>query len=165
MPAYSSNRDQFPNPELSSLWRFLTETLDRFAAVVSEGPDAALHWNPPAPETNSIAVLLVHTLGNVEEGVIEVVGGEPVHRQRDEEFIERELTGAELAVRWDALKPRLEQILAGITPDDLNRERHHPRRGSISGRDTLLLSIRHAGEHLGQAELTRDLWRAAQQSG
>jgi len=161
----SSNRDRFPNPELSSLWRFLTETLDRFAAVASEGPDAALHWTPPAPETNSIAVLLVHTLGNVEEGVIEVLGGTAVHRQREDEFVEREMTGTELAGRWQALRPRLEEMLGGVTSDELDRLRDHPRRGSISGRDVLLLSIRHAGEHLGQAELTRDLWRAAQQSG
>ena len=152
---------QFPTPEITSLWRFITETLDRFTAVASEGPDAALHWAPPAADANSIAVLLVHTLGNVEEQVIEVVGGEPVHRQREAEFIEGDLTGAQLAGQWQALRPRLEQALAGLDPAELDRERSHPRRGMITGREALLLAIRHAGEHLGQSELTRDLWRAA----
>ena len=48
-----------------------------------------------------------------------------------------------------------------LPESELDRERYHARRGTISGRDTLLVAIRHAGEHLGQSELTRDLWRAA----
>jgi hypothetical protein len=38
----------------------------------------------------------------------------------------------------------------------------HPRRGAISGREILIVVARHAAEHLGQAELTRDLWKARQ---
>jgi hypothetical protein len=161
MGTSTSDGGQFPTPEITSLWRFLTETLDRFAAVASEGPDAALHWAPPAADANSIAVLLVHTLGNVEEQVLEVLGGEAVHRRREAEFIEGDLSGVQLAGRWQEMRPRLEQALAGIDPGELDRERSHPRRGTITGRDALLLALRHAGEHLGQSELTRDLWRAA----
>jgi hypothetical protein len=154
--------NQFPSPEIASLWRFLAETIDRFVAVAVNVPAEALHWAPPAPDTNSIAVLLVHTLGNIEENVFEIVGGEPVNRDRDAEFVERDLTGAQIAARWDALKPRLVETLAALPLSELDRERHHARRGTISGRDTLLVAIRHAGEHLGQSELTRDLWRASQ---
>lgn len=151
----------FPTQEIASLWRFLTETIDRFVAVAVEAPAPMLHWAPPAPDTNSIAVLLVHTLGNIEENVLEILGGEPVNRQREAEFVESDLTGAHLAERWNALRPRLEQKLAALPDGELERERFHQRRGTISGRDTLLVAIRHAGEHLGQSELTRDLWRAA----
>lgn len=154
--------NQFPTPELASLWRFLAETMDRFVAVAVDVPAASLHWAPPAPDTNSIAVLLVHTLGNIEENVFEIVGGHPVNRDRDAEFVERDLTGEQLAARWEALKPRLIETLASLPEGELDRERYHARRGTISGRDTLLVAIRHAGEHLGQSELTRDLWRAAQ---
>ena len=36
----------------------------------------------------------------------------------------------------------------------------HPRRGQMSGRAILMVVIRHAAEHMGHAELTRDLIRA-----
>jgi hypothetical protein len=39
--------------------------------------------------------------------------------------------------------------------------RQHPRRGPLSGREILIVVARHAAEHLGQAELTRDLMKAA----
>ncbi|MCB0140064.1 MAG: DUF664 domain-containing protein, partial [Caldilineaceae bacterium] len=33
----------------------------------------------------------------------------------------------------------------------------HPRRGQMSGRAILMVVMRHAAEHMGHAELTRDL--------
>ncbi|MBN1310607.1 MAG: hypothetical protein JXB30_04240 [Anaerolineae bacterium] len=33
----------------------------------------------------------------------------------------------------------------------------HPRRGQMAGRAELIIVARHAAEHMGQAELTRDL--------
>lgn len=157
--------ESIAHPEIAALWSFLNGTLNRFAAVANEAPDAELHWKPPAEETNSIAVLLVHTLGNVEENVLEILGGQPVQRDRDGEFADRDLTGGELAGQWQALRPRLQHVLASLPVRELERVRQHPRRGPLTGREVLLVAITHANEHLGQAELTRDFARAAQSSG
>ena len=46
----------------------------------------------------------------------------------------------------------------------MDRERDHPRYGTISGRELLVLVATHAAEHYGQAQLTRDLLKA-QRSG
>ncbi|MDP9352215.1 MAG: DUF664 domain-containing protein [Chloroflexota bacterium] len=43
----------------------------------------------------------------------------------------------------------------------LEEEIEHPRRGRITGREVLLVVARHCAEHLGQAELTRDLLEAS----
>ena len=38
--------------------------------------------------------------------------------------------------------------------------RAHPRRGTITGRDVLIVVARHAAEHWGEAQLTRSLLKA-----
>jgi hypothetical protein len=146
------------NPEVAAYWRGIAGSLDRFMEVAGGIDPAGLHWRPSAPATNSVAVLAIHTLGNAEENILEILGGEPVHRRRDEEFLDRELSQDDLRQRWTRLRPRLEAALTAITAENLERERSHPRRGTLSGRDVLLLVARHAAEHLGQAELTRDLY-------
>ncbi len=52
--------------------------------------------------------------------------------------------------------------MTALSALDLEREVTHPRRGALTGRDVLIVVARHAVEHLGQAELTRDLARAMQ---
>jgi hypothetical protein len=69
-------------------------------------------------------------------------------RRRDEEFADRPVTAAQLADDWLELRTRLESALAAAPPEEM------------SGRDVLFVVARHAVEHLGQAELTRDLWAA-----
>ncbi|MEZ4522019.1 MAG: hypothetical protein R3A46_10315 [Thermomicrobiales bacterium] len=98
----------------------------------------------PAAETNSIAALAFHTVGNAEENVIETLSGREAGRDRDQQ----------------ALGPLLERDLGD--PDDkrLSEPCNHPRRGSLTGREVLIVVARHSAEHLGQAELTRDLWNA-----
>jgi hypothetical protein len=50
--------------------------------------------------------------------------------------------------------------LASLPVGDLDRERPHSRRGTLSGREVLLVVARHAAEHWGEAQLTRSLLRA-----
>jgi hypothetical protein len=63
------------------------------------------------------------------------------------------------------LRPRLAEALANLPPGALDASYSHPRRGTVTGRDILIIVARHSAEHLGQAELTRDLLRAARERG
>ncbi|HEX5505757.1 MAG TPA: DinB family protein [Thermomicrobiales bacterium] len=151
----------FQSAEIATCWRYIASSLDRLVGVV-QGLDAAdLQWRPPAPETNSLAALATHTLGNAEENLLGVLCGRPVRRDRDAEFAASAPSAAELAARWADLRARLETALAALPAAELAREREHPRRGAITGLAVLLVVARHAAEHLGQAALTRDLLRAA----
>ncbi len=151
----------FVSTEVATIWHYLRRTIERLSDVAADVSVQELHWDPPAPETNSIAVLLVHTMANIEENVLAVVAGEPMNRDRDAEFVENDLTGAELVERLAALTGRLETFLAGLEDDRLDVVLNHPRRGEISARSILLQATTHGREHLGQVELTRDLARAA----
>jgi hypothetical protein len=145
---------------VATLWRFILSSLDRLLSVAHSLDWEGLQWRPPAPQANSVAVLVRHTLGNAEENLLMVLCGQPFARQRDAEFADRSMTVDELASQWHDLRPRLEVALADLAAEEMTRLRAHPRRGSVSGRDVLIVVARHAAEHLGQAELTRDLWQA-----
>ena len=145
-------------------WRYIASSLDRLVAVLDGLDTAELAWRPPAAEANSLYALVVHTLGNAEENLLETLGGQPIGRDRAGEFA----AGGDLATvtaKWDALRPRLAAMLAALPDGALDATYQHPRRGSISGRDILIVVARHAAEHLGQAELTRDLLRTARAAG
>jgi hypothetical protein len=144
------------NLEVAAAERALDDTLTRLLACLDGLAPDQLNWRPPVEGGNSVYILAVHTLANVEESVIEVLGGEPVGRVREQEFVAQGDSAAALLARWAALQPRLHATLTALTPDVLAREHRHPRRGLMSGRDVLLLALRHAAEHLGHAELTRD---------
>lgn len=143
-------------------WRYIASSLDRLIGCL-DGLDAAqVAWFPPAPGANSLAVLVAHMLGNAEENLLGTLGGQSIARDRDAEFRVRGASAAELAAAWVALRPRLEAALAALPDGALDRDYAHPRRGTIGGREILIVVARHAAEHLGQAELTRDLLRAAE---
>jgi hypothetical protein len=152
----------FQSHEVGAFWRYIASSLDRLVDLARTIDPGGLHWFPPAEATNSVAVLVVHTLGNAEENILETLCGHHVGRDRSDEFVERPYNGAELHEVWQTLRPHLEAALTELTVADLDSDKSHPRRGAISGRDVLIVVARHAAEHLGQAELTRDLWLTAQ---
>lgn len=153
------------DPEVATFWRFIAASIDRLATLVTGLDAAELGWSPPAEGANSLRVLAVHTFGNTEENLVGLLGGSDVARDRDGEFRAAAGDGAELQRRWSSLRPRVVATLDALDPGAVERTHLHPRRGAITGREVLIVVARHAAEHLGQAELTRDLLRAAQSSG
>lgn len=145
-------------------WRYIASSLDRLVACL-DGLDAdSLNWRPAAAETNSLYALTTHTLGNAEENILEVLCGRAVGRDRAGEFAAHGTAPALVGVRWQDLRARLADALTQLPPDRLEATYPHPRRGVVTGREILIVVARHAAEHLGQAELTRDLLHAARES-
>jgi uncharacterized damage-inducible protein DinB len=153
------------NAEVAIFWRYTARSLDRLVALIAGLDEVELGWRPPAEGANSLRVLAVHTLGNTEENLVGLLGEEDVARDRTAEFTAGGGDGAELERRWRSLRARVERALGALDAESLARRYAHPRRGTVSGREVLLIVARHAAEHLGQAELTRDLLRRAQSSG
>ena len=148
--------------EVATFWTAIQSSLDGLLKSM-EGLDAEqLNWRPPAPETNSLYALATHTLGNAEELILGILAGRPVQRDRESEFRATGDSAGAHAERWSSLRGRMEAALASLPDGALDRDDYqHPRRGQISGREALLIVARHAAEHTGQAELTRDLLLAA----
>lgn len=146
--------------EVSEIRAWLDETIDRMLAAAAELSDDELHWKPESPNTNSVAVLLTHTMGSIEETIVQVLSGSPVGRDRDAEFVESTITAAALADQWSAQKVRLDPVFEAIDVEQLRAIHPHPRRGEATGRNVIVGALAHAREHLGHVELIRDLIHA-----
>ena len=138
----------------------IVEMVERILACTDGLEEDGINWRPDAAESNSIYVLATHTMGNVRQNVLAVLGGQEDRRDRDAEFVASGDSAAALRQEWAALKPQVQETLGRLGASDLERVHAHPRRGTITGQQVLLLVATHAAEHAGQAELTRDLWRA-----
>jgi hypothetical protein len=123
-----------------------------------------MNWHAPCEGANSLWVLATHTLGNVEQSILSLLGGAPDRRDREAEFIAHGVSAETLRARWHTLQGALEATIMGLSPEALAAEYTHPRRGLLTGREVLLLVLSHAAEHLGHAGLTLDLIKAGASS-
>ncbi len=151
----------FASAEAGSFWRFTLRSLDGFMEIVDSLAVEELNWRPLASGSNSIYALTTHTLGNVRMHIFRVLLDQAIDRDRDGEF--RSVADASNVPipAWPVLRAEVEAALATLPPEAMDRIFEHPVFGSISGREVLMVMMRHTAEHLGHVELTRDLIVAA----
>ena len=104
--------------------------------------------------------MATHTIGNLRHNLLNVLCGLSVARARDLEFMVSGGSAVELEARWNELREQISDAIEALPATELDRERDHPQRGSISGRELLIVVAHHAAEHYGQAQLTPDLVKA-----
>jgi uncharacterized damage-inducible protein DinB len=145
-------------PEIEPFHSRLLKELDRVVAALDGLDEEAVNWKPPAAGANSLLVLATHTLGAAEDHVLRRAVGLTVQRSRDVEFAAKGSAG-HIRERADQVRRRIREALESFDPARLGDERE-AGSGTWTVRDALIHAIAHAAEHAGQAELTRDLWRA-----
>jgi uncharacterized damage-inducible protein DinB len=123
----------------------------------------ALDWRPIQEEgelaTNSLAVMAVHLAGSQTYWMKEVIGGTPIKRDREAEFVTRNVPAAELKARMDAASRVSEEVLSSLTGPQLEESRKFRDR-TVTVRWGILHVIEHFAIHLGHMQLTRQLWLA-----
>ena len=147
--------------EIEAFWGFISRSIDRIVVCLDDLPADDLNWRP-IETANSLYVLVTHILGTTEENVLGVLGGQPVQRRREAESAASGTSVDPIRAKWAELRARIERCLDRLSTGELDRQREHPRRGQLTGRDVLIVVARHAAEHMGQAALTRDLLLASQ---
>lgn len=119
------------------------------------------------PETNTLYQLATHTAGATEFWTLTMVGREPTARDRDAEF-RASGSFADLQQRFGALQRSLNELLAGLSPEDLARVVEPPPalasnplfQQSTGGESPtviycLLHALQHLALHVGHIQLTR----------
>ena len=114
-----------------------------------------LNWKP-LPLANSVAVLIVHTLGSELE-MIRALRSLTTERDRPAEF-KAEVDQAELLALLDQADRDLDEHLGALTAANLTELRPRGDRPPRPGIDWLLSNYGHAREHLAQIELTKQLY-------
>lgn len=153
-------------PTHAAALRETFEYLDLLKDAIGGLPPEAVNWKP-APQGNSIAVLVAHSIAATRFWLRNGSGQQDsIARYRSEDrapaFEVESATPESLIETINAAAAEFESILASGTPqclevmvsfpEDPSAERH-----AISG---LMHATSHLAEHVGQAQLTRDLWLA-----
>src|SRR4051794_4945676 len=122
-----------------------------------------LNWKP-APETNSTAVLVVHTLGSEAE-VLRVAANVPGERHRPAEFRVSASNAEDLIKEIDEADAYIEAMAPRITAEDLAATRPRGDRPPETGLHWLLTNYGHAREHLAHIQLTKQLYAEIKNEG
>ena len=117
-----------------------------------------LDWIP-GQDMNSIGVLLAHITGSERYWIGDIAAQEPSNRDRDAEFLVR---GLEADVFRKRLSDNLEyarNVLEKMSLEDLESSRVSPGNGrEYTVAWALIHALEHAALHLGQIQITRQLW-------
>ncbi len=151
---------------LGAAREILELALDEIRGCVEGAPAEALNWRPEGAETNSIAVLAVHSLHSTRSWLSVAVGAPLPARDRPSEFMTSTSDVSALVAAVDVMKRECVALLETDSVDDWSTTREtHPRPDNDSARQVtaawaLLHALEHLREHTGQMLLTRHLWDA-----
>ncbi len=137
---------------LDELHRNVQEALD-------ELPAEAIDW-VPAPEMNSLAVLVMHMTGSERYYIGDVVLGDLSFRNRSAEF---RVQGVDAA----ALKKRLADVAAyeksafeQLHVSELGQDRQAPSNGrTVTVAWALNHALEHTGVHVGHVQILKQMWQ------
>ncbi|MEX1182700.1 MAG: DUF1572 family protein [Gemmatimonadota bacterium] len=129
--------------------------------AIAQLDDAAL-FRTAGTGDNSVAVLMKHIGGNLRSRWAEpfTSDGEKPDRNRDGEFEAAGDDGAAIRRTWDSGWTTLEETLASLTADDLDR----PLMigvAPLSLTAALHRSLAHTAQHVGQIILLAKQWQGA----
>jgi uncharacterized damage-inducible protein DinB len=122
-------------------------------AAIAQTDDAELSRDP-AEDGNSIATVCAHVAGNLQSRFTDFLtsDGEKPWRRRDDEFLPRQVTRAELLASWEAGWAVLLATLSQL--DDSHLDRTITIRGQALRVDEALhRALAHAAYHCGQIVL------------
>ena len=149
-----------PNEPASALAAELSELFARDLARLTKElrafPDTATLWRTPRGVTNAAGTLALHLEGNLREYVGRQLGGIDYRRDRPVEFSARDLEGAELIARIDAVRRIVVDVVGTLTTERLDAPYPEPYNGAtLSTRQFLIHLLGHLNYHLGQIHYVR----------
>ena len=146
--------------EAETYARYIISSIDHLLECLDEVDTEGLNWHPNAKDTNSLFALATHAIANTAENVLGTACRLSEYQVRDHEaeFAAQGTLVSELRQYWSGIAAEIRKSLATMPREALGAPLAHPRRGEITTREVLLVAARHAAEHFGQAQLTRDLW-------
>jgi len=149
--------------EIQGYLTTMNELRDQMKSVLEGLPEEALDWRPIEGEgelaTNSLGVIVTHLAGSGTYLIKEVIGGQPVHRDREAEFATRRVNASTLKARLDGAVKIIEEVLSPLKESQMEEDRKYRDR-TAKVRWIILHVIEHMAQHLGHMQLTRQLWLA-----
>jgi hypothetical protein len=153
-----------PAPSEATVYAtLLRQGLEAIAQTIDEMPQDQLDTHM-IESASSPAQLANHVVGAVRGYALGVGCALDVERDRAAEFAARNVPASELSAALRQLADDIDAAMAKVDPavfDEMTTPEQsvfgaQPTR-EVNRREALVSSIRHAGEHLGHLQLTRDI--------
>lgn len=144
--------------EVSEYLSSISRQRARIWKTLETANPACLNWTPTKDESNSLFVLGTHVIGSEHGWIYEILGNGEKTRNRAAEFLSQGTDLSALKSEYERVAEETKKILEALTEDDLKTTRHRESHGDVTVRWILLHVIEHSSEHLGQMELTKQLW-------
>ena len=150
------------DPDVAVMHEMIEDLRGQLIKIVEPLDDADINRSYPGL-SNTIGILMRHTVGSEDYWIGGVVGGGRVDRNRDAEFGHEVLSRAELLAALRRTQAATERALAGMRGDDLRAEVKGERgsRGLVTTTKgwAILHATQHLAYHLGQIRLMAALAR------
>ncbi len=152
------------DPFLAGAATILEEALGEMRQAIDGAPGAALNWRPGGNETNSIAVLAVHSMSSTRSWISVATGAALPERDRPSEFRATAEGVDELKRFVASMEKDCQALLAVANVADWSVMRAtHARPApdaepAVSAAWAIMHALEHLREHVGQMLLTRQLW-------
>jgi uncharacterized damage-inducible protein DinB len=153
-----------PDPLLAAGGATVRRTFADMRQTIAEFPPKALNWKPAGEDTNSVAVLTTHSLHSTRSWLCTALGQPLPDRDRDSEFRVAEDDPKALLTLFDEMAGQCTALFDSPREVDWSAiRRTHTRPDAsdaiqVPAAWALLHAIEHLREHLGQMQLTRQLW-------
>ena len=150
-----------PDPHLTSARAVLRAARDDIHAAIDGLPTDALNWRPTPEDSNSIAVLAIHSLTSTRTWLAVAVDEPLPSRDRDAEFEATARKPAELLHFVDSATAVCLDLIDEDRAVDWSALRNHwddKQETKLFAAWALLHALEHLREHVGQISLTRQLW-------
>jgi uncharacterized damage-inducible protein DinB len=126
--------------------------------LISGLSQQSLDWSP-GEGMNSICVLVTHLTGAERYWIGDVAMGKPSGRNREDEFLAKELSAEELVKKLDDSLVNIQVAFERLMVDDLSKMRVSPRDGrEFSIGWAISHALEHTALHVGHIQITRQLW-------
>jgi uncharacterized damage-inducible protein DinB len=156
------------DPLIAAGREILEQALSDMRGCIAGAPPQALNWQPTGDDTNSLAVLAMHSLHSTRSWLSVALGAPLPGRDRPSEFRATAEDVAALLATIDGIERDCVMLLDdAVAPDWAAAQQTHPRPAEdgpshVAAAWAFLHALEHLREHVGQMLLTRQLWDAAQ---
>lgn len=153
------------DPILQSARKLISESLEDLRESIQNLPTEALNWRP-TPDTNSIAVLVAHTIGATRLWLRMAMGMPLPERDRDSEFKASTDDAIDFQRFFEDMARDCTAALASSDEVEWSAMRNTEGRGGdappqVSAAYALIHVTEHLRGHVDQVSLMRHLWLAA----
>jgi hypothetical protein len=151
------------DPTIEAARDILADSLTELRMTVDGCSDEVLNWRPVGDDTNPLAVLVTHALHSTRSWLGVAVGAELPPRDRPAEFRVVVDDPGSFVASFDATAAECRSLLEGEDRFDPSRIGYAPwRPGQLANEPVvaawaLLHALAHLREHVGHAQLTRQL--------